>query len=201
MPDQGLPHFDDMLGNYEYGRELCINEFGIIPSIAWTIDAFGQSAYQNRLFSELGYHTVVTNRVPYKFKTMLKHTKDLEFRWVGALPEHSMATIVLHGHYNTGNFFENIGPMSMSSSEFRLLHYYYISQVLYEDASNDNVGNHTMIFNGDDFYFLPFEPFYSMLKIKYWILRSNSRSLFNGSTWRISTIGEYIEIKSKERHK
>ena len=41
MPDQGLPHFDDMLGNYEYGRELCINEFDRIPEIAWTIDAFG----------------------------------------------------------------------------------------------------------------------------------------------------------------
>ena len=69
MPDQALPHFDDLIGVFEYGREYCLKVLDRLPRVGWAIDTFGQSLYHSRLYAEMGYHSVVTNRIPYKTKS------------------------------------------------------------------------------------------------------------------------------------
>ena len=65
MPDQALTHYDDLINNFEYGREFCLEQLGVLPKIGWSIDPFGESAYISRLFAEMGYSAQVINRIPF----------------------------------------------------------------------------------------------------------------------------------------
>ncbi len=72
MPDQALTSYEDLINNFEFGREFCKQEFGILPRIGWAIDTFGQSAYMSRLYAEMGYEYVVNTRVNSYNKTRMK---------------------------------------------------------------------------------------------------------------------------------
>ena len=50
-----------------------------------------------------------------------------------------------------------------------------------------------MLFSGDDFMFVDYEADYSCLHPKYLTMRMNSKSVFNQSTFEISTVEDYIK--------
>ena len=68
MHDQACVYLDDIINNYEYGREYTKDILGVLPTIAWSIDPFGPSRTSARIFSEMGYDLIGLNRVPYLMK-------------------------------------------------------------------------------------------------------------------------------------
>eukprot|EP00959_Pyramimonas_sp_CCMP1952_P387402 8118638-Pyramimonas_sp.AAC.1 len=77
------------------------------PRNAWQIDPFGHGGISRSLFIQLGFESVVLNRVPDEEKQRMKAAKDLEFFWLdGPSSEINNDTDrlfvhVLDSHYST----------------------------------------------------------------------------------------------------
>ena len=79
--DNANSHVDDILNNYEFGREFSKNVLGIDPRIGWLIDPFGHSKTTTRVYSEIDYSSYIINRIPTKTKKKLIETQDMMFKW------------------------------------------------------------------------------------------------------------------------
>jgi lysosomal alpha-mannosidase len=56
-------------------------EFGVIPKVGWNIFAFGHSATNARLFSDLGYKGQFFAKIDNDIKDNLHATHDFNFLW------------------------------------------------------------------------------------------------------------------------
>ena len=68
MHDEACPTYEDMINNMMIGHEFIIKEFGVKPRIGWTIDPFGHSNFNTRLYAELGFDAFFFSRIDYQDK-------------------------------------------------------------------------------------------------------------------------------------
>lgn len=76
-------------------------EFNHVPRIAWQIDIFGHSSVTPFLFEQMGFETIVINRIDSRLKQKLRREKKLEFQWLHPMTNHQnqgIFTHVLHKH-------------------------------------------------------------------------------------------------------
>lgn len=97
--DNACPYYDDIVSNYEYGREWLNNTIGLMPRSAWLIDPFGYSLTTTRLYSEMGYDFYVFNRATTTIKRRMMKHGNAAFNWVFPdRPEYNLLTSVLFDH-------------------------------------------------------------------------------------------------------
>ena len=70
MHDEACTHYDDMMNNMMIGHEWLENEFGIRPRVGWSIDPFGHSNANARLFAEMGFDSWFFARIDYEDKAV-----------------------------------------------------------------------------------------------------------------------------------
>ena len=110
MHDEACPTFNDMINNMMIGHQFLLEEFGVKPRIGWSIDPFGHSNTNVRLFSEMGFDAWFIARIDYKDKIKRKENKELEFVWrpnadsLGT--DTSLFTHVMYQHYSSPVGFE-----------------------------------------------------------------------------------------------
>lgn len=63
------------------GQDFLRRNFGIVPKIAWHLDAFGHSASMPKLYEEMGYEAVFFGRMDDSVKTQWIREADLAFNW------------------------------------------------------------------------------------------------------------------------
>ena len=80
--DNACVHLDDMLTNYEFGREFLQTKLGTNPNIGWLIDPFGHSKTTTRMYSKLGYQAYLINRISTYIRESMKERKQMLFNWV-----------------------------------------------------------------------------------------------------------------------
>jgi len=98
--DNACPYFDDIIANYEYGREFAVNTLGADPRIGWLIDPFGLSLTSSRLFAEMGYQEFVFTRITREEKDAYRLHGDLVQNWVFPdRPEYNLVMAVFPYHY------------------------------------------------------------------------------------------------------
>jgi hypothetical protein len=201
MPDQSVTYFEDLINNMEYGREYGLKTFGQISRHGWTIDNFGQSAFNSRLFAELGYDTVSTVRLPFQFKDRLKFSKNMNFIWESKYHEYDMFTHVFSHHYTPpfpALFFNEFIDEKIISTDFNLLkkvHDFFIhSRQEYDNYKEVNV----MLPMGNDVVYTNFgETVRNHIKL-YIGLRSNQKSVFEGNKFIVSSVEQYYKAIKEE---
>ena len=55
MHDEACATYEDMIINMQLGHKFLHDNFGVQPKIGWTIDPFGHSSTNARLFAEMGF--------------------------------------------------------------------------------------------------------------------------------------------------
>lgn len=86
MHDEMLTTIDAMANQMTLGLQWLKQELGVRPRHAWQIDPFGHSWTSCNLFQQLGFDSVVINRVPDDEKQRMKETRELQFIWEGMVP-------------------------------------------------------------------------------------------------------------------
>ena len=81
MHDEACPTFDDMINNMMLGHQFLLEEFGVKPRIGWSIDPFGHSNTNVRLFAEMGFDAWFFARIDYQDKKQREKEKTMEFVW------------------------------------------------------------------------------------------------------------------------
>lgn len=100
--DNANPYFDDILNNYEYSREFLKQELSVNPRTAWMIDPFGYSITSSRLFAEMGYLQMVTNRIPERERAQMRNSSGLQQFWdVRNISQYTLFFSNLASHYQT----------------------------------------------------------------------------------------------------
>lgn len=79
--DNACSHYEDIITNYEHGRNLIKSWFGIDVKTGWLIDPFGHSQTTTRLFKEMGYSRYVLNRISTIQKAILAKNSDFYYNW------------------------------------------------------------------------------------------------------------------------
>lgn len=104
MHDEACSHYEDMIENMLWGHKFLDEEFGFKPRIGWSIDPFGHSTANARLFSEMGFDAWFFARLDYQDKEKRLNESSMEFIWrpeykhLGSSAE--IFTHALYGHYS-----------------------------------------------------------------------------------------------------
>ena len=194
MPDQALTHYDDLMNTFEYGREFCLEQLGVLPKVGWSIDPFGQSAYISRLFAEMGYTAQVINRIPFYQKAEFKRKKNMVFNWKGRYEEDTLPTYLTHMHYTiptTPHGVTNMYHLNILEVDCNLFDRVLPMMMHSEDVASDYTSGESVFLMGDDFKFFATNEIYLFYGI-YIILQSNSKPIFGGSTGNFSTMSNYL---------
>lgn len=198
MPDQALTHYDDLINNFEYGREFCLERLGVLPKVGWSIDPFGESAYISRLFAEMGYSAQVINRIPFYEKADFKRKKNMIFNWKGRYDEDSLPTYLTHMHYFNPPPSMYPRPVTqMLNVSYDLMERVLTMMMYSETSAADYNGGESVFLMGDDFTFIHEDEFPTFFGV-YIILKSNSKAVFQGSTSNFSSFEEYLSSQKKQ---
>ncbi|XP_075983087.1 alpha-mannosidase 2 [Anticarsia gemmatalis] len=81
MNDEANSHWLSTIQQLTTGHQWCIDNLGIIPKNAWSIDPFGYSSSQPYLLKLAGLDNSVIQRVHYRVKKELASNRQLEFKW------------------------------------------------------------------------------------------------------------------------
>lgn len=68
MHDEACAHYEDMINNMMIGHEFLLREFGVKPRIGWSIDPFGHSSANARLFADMGFDAWFFARLDFQDK-------------------------------------------------------------------------------------------------------------------------------------
>ena len=68
MHDEACPHYEDMINNMWHGHEFLKSEFNVTPRIGWSIDPFGHSSANPRLYTDMGFEAWFFARLDYADK-------------------------------------------------------------------------------------------------------------------------------------
>lgn len=105
MHDEACPTYEDMINNMMIGHEFIMKEFGVKPRIGWTIDPFGHSNFNTRLYAELGFDAFFFARLDYQDKNKRMNEKEMEYVWMpnkdSLGTEVNILTHVLWQHYSS----------------------------------------------------------------------------------------------------
>ena len=65
MHDEACATYEDMIENMALGHSFISDNFKVSPRIGWSIDPFGHSSTNARLFAEMGFDAVFFARADY----------------------------------------------------------------------------------------------------------------------------------------
>src|SRR3990167_4739207 len=207
MHDQACCYVDDIIANYEYGREYTKNVFDLVPIIAWSVDPFGASRGSARLFAEMGFDSLGLNRMPPDIKTQKRQDRELIFWWRNSnSPDTDIFTLTIATHYATptpfgfhGKFPKHFGQgppnTDMLQEDFNLMKgmVEFTNNLIHITGSyqEDNL----MLLIGDDFSFSDFVP-----EIEYFdqilsaMACNNETGPFAGIDVQVKTLEEHLQI-------
>ncbi|KAK6052244.1 glycosyl hydrolase family 38 protein, partial [Cooperia oncophora] len=189
MTDEANPYFPVTVDNIVEGFQFINKEFGVKPSVLFSLDPFGHSNSIAYLYSQAGIHREVINRISSDTKEFLRGIQAHQFIWkqyFDEISEDGVWTHVLpYSHYDIPS---TCGPDPRICCEidvFRYYKHYPCSgdvkpidkgnvQIKAKGLSNQlmvmskqYVSNVVIMFYGDDFRFTtPFE-----WKVQYEALR------------------------------
>lgn len=193
IPDQVLVHYDDLINVFEYGREYCKHELGVLPVVGWSVDSFGFGSYMSRVFAEMGYTHQVINRLPYLRKKEMKRRKEVFFNWRGINIEDDLPAFISPTHYKTPPPSNQPFPnYDLLDTKFNILDHVRIFMFHLETLSGDFATEKVLIFFGDDFSYDNFtgeaKGYYNLMLS----VRSNTAGIFKNSTTKISSFVEFL---------
>ena len=64
--DEACPQYTDIITNMIKGHQYLLREFGVKPRIGWSIDAFGHSNANARLFADMGFEALFFARLDFQ---------------------------------------------------------------------------------------------------------------------------------------
>lgn len=79
--DEASPVYEDMINNFMIAHEWLKKEFDVVPRIGWTLDAFGHSDTNTRLYAEMGYDAMFYARMPHLEKSYREANHLMNFLW------------------------------------------------------------------------------------------------------------------------
>ena len=82
--DEACPDPLSMIQQMTTGHQYLLQQFGVVPRVAWQIDPFGHSAVTPTLFRMMGMQALVINRIHWTIKDYFKEQKHMEFIWRGS---------------------------------------------------------------------------------------------------------------------
>ena len=82
--DEACPDPLSMLQQMTTGHQYLLQQFGVVPRVAWQIDPFGHSAVTPTLFRMMGMQALVINRIHFTIKDYFKEQRHMEFIWRGS---------------------------------------------------------------------------------------------------------------------
>jgi Glycosyl hydrolases family 38 N-terminal domain/Glycosyl hydrolases family 38 C-terminal domain/Alpha mannosidase middle domain len=185
--DNASPYFDDILNNYEYAREFIKREFGVLPRTGWIIDPFGHSITTTRLFSEMGYLELVTNRIAeadrelFRNSAMMQQYWDIRGKqnyrlWFMVLPDQYQAPKALDTDFALGTPYKDFPNSNILDQGFdfgqRSLEFFDRIQTFSSWYATKKV----LIPYGGDFWFSNFTRTYETLETMVMCWKSNSGS-------------------------
>ena len=89
--DEACPDPLSMIQQMTTGHQYLLQQFGVVPRVAWQIDPFGHSAVTPTLFRMMGMQALVVNRIHFAIKDYFKEQKHMEFIWRGSAIPHMSA--------------------------------------------------------------------------------------------------------------
>src|SRR3990167_7991518 len=211
MHDQACCYVDDIIANYEYGREYTKNVLDLVPIVAWSVDPFGASRGSARLFAEMGFDSLGLNRLPPKIKELKRQDRELIFWWRNSnSPDTDLLSLTVAVHYATpspynfnrkfpNHFGQGPPNTDMLQEDFNLM------KGLSEFTNNlAEIGQsyqerNILVMIGDDFAFADFTG-----EIKYFdqilsaMACNNETGPFAGIDVQVKTVQEHLEIVKAE---
>ncbi|KAL6071637.1 Alpha-mannosidase 2, variant 2 [Balamuthia mandrillaris] len=185
------------------GHQYLWEEFNVTtPPVAYHIDPFGHSALTPILFSSVGHHAAIINRIPLHQKKAFGRQKRKEFLWFGQTDnndkENGLFTHVLHDHYSSllgaeGTDWEREAT-SINDRNIERRAEIFVEH-LRERASQYSTDNILFLW-GDDFRFVqPSKCFENMDRLMTFI---NERQNLYGFHLQYSTISAYFRAVEAE---
>ena len=194
MPDSACSYFDDLINNYEYGREWINKKFGKLSKIAWAIDIFGSSTGFYRLLSEMGFDSVTATRMRKKTAMDLVERGGLFANKMHLYPEFNMASYYLVRHFNTPAY-EGLTQYcnhQILHPDFCGLELSYKFHKLLVEISDAYGHTNVMVPFGDDFAFVDYKEDWKKNSRIVNIFMSNARDVYTLIDLKFSSIGEYF---------
>eukprot|EP00347_Sterkiella_histriomuscorum_P000869 403374211 len=81
MHDEACPHYEDMIENMLWGHKFLHEELGYKPRVGWSIDPFGHSNTNPRIYAEMGFDAWFFARLDYQDKEKRLNENSMEFIW------------------------------------------------------------------------------------------------------------------------
>lgn len=81
MHEDSCPHYADMLHNIFKGHQFLYNEFWIFPRVAWSLDMYGHSSTNARLYAESGIEAMFIKNVDPEERKQRLANSSMEFIW------------------------------------------------------------------------------------------------------------------------
>ncbi|EFJ05441.1 hypothetical protein SELMODRAFT_228, partial [Selaginella moellendorffii] len=81
MNDEANTHYYAIIEQMTAGNLWVVDNIGVAPTNAWSIDPFGHSSTMAFLLKRMGFRNMVIQRTHYEVKKSLASKKSLEFIW------------------------------------------------------------------------------------------------------------------------
>ena len=81
MHDTVCPHYTDMLLNIEKGHSFLLKEFGVRPRAAWSLEPYGHSEMNARLWAESGIEAMFVKEMDPEDRENRIKNQSMEFIW------------------------------------------------------------------------------------------------------------------------
>src|SRR3990167_5313453 len=206
MHDQACCYVDDIIANYEYGREYTKNVLGVVPFTAWSVDPFGASRGSARLFAEMGFDSLGLNRMPPSIKAQKRQDRELIFWWRNSNSTYNdLLTFTVVAHYATPNPFrfhrkfpKHFGQeppnTDMLQEDFNLMKgmVEFTNNLIYTASAYKE--KNIMLLIGDDFAFSQFSREVSYFdQILSAMACNNETGPFAGIDVQVKTLEEHLQ--------
>ena len=102
MSDEATATYEDIVNEMTLGAKFIYDEFGIRPTVGWSIDPFGHSKEVEALYADIGMDAFGINRVHYADKESRIKNQKLEFVWRGSNSQGQKSDMFIHmmdNHY------------------------------------------------------------------------------------------------------
>ena len=102
MSDEAAANYEDIINEMTLGAKFIYDEFGVRPTVAWSIDPFGHSKEVEAMYAAMGFDAFGINRVHYADKEQRTKNQKLEFVWRGSASEGAKSDMFIHmmdNHY------------------------------------------------------------------------------------------------------
>ena len=102
MADEATTRYEDIINEMTLGIRFIYDEFGVRPTVGWSIDPFGHSKEVEALYSAMGFDAWGINRVHYADKEERTKNQKLEFVWRGSASQGAKSDMFIHmmdNHY------------------------------------------------------------------------------------------------------